>query len=467
MLGGRLGRPKQRSVRRVRTGADGEKGAASKLSRRWGLLLSELGSPANRSPAIRLLFWVLLQAIIVNVVIAAVRLPDAFWVLTPWSSTPRATFDSWRPIADAVRSVTDHGGAGLYQRVYFESSHQFTYSPQSLALFDLVERAGLVSWGNYAALNVVSQLVLLTVGVCAGLAQRSMSLGESLSLGGAVPCILLGLVTTFLFYPAIRGFELGQIQTWLTLLLTLAIWAHAAGRKLTAGVLLGLLMIVKPYYALALLWALLSGERRVLAGQLAVLTATTGLSVALYGFPIHVEFVDLLGALGRRGESFHANQSLAGLLHRAVFNGNNLVWDPWHRSTPELGWVNAVSRSWGLGWVLAALIAARKGDRRTGLWLVLVTTLVASPVAYEHYYALCIPIFIALGLHALREGRLSIRTLLLASSFIVAGNFLGLTRSLAASRWNVFQSGLFFAGVTLLLLLHVHHARAAREGAPA
>jgi len=42
---------------------------------------------------------------------------------------------------------------------------------------------------------------------------------------------VLAVVATLTFYPVVKGFTLGQIQTWINLLLSAALWLWLAGRR--------------------------------------------------------------------------------------------------------------------------------------------------------------------------------------------------------------------------------------------
>jgi len=72
--------------------------------------------------------------------------------------------------------------------------------------------------------------------------------------------------TTLTFYPLMRAFRNGQIQTWAERGFALSLWALVAGRPATSGALAGLSCLVKPQWGLVLVWAVARREWRFASG---------------------------------------------------------------------------------------------------------------------------------------------------------------------------------------------------------
>jgi hypothetical protein len=73
----------------------------------------------------------------------------------------------------------------------------------------------------------------------------------------------------------------------------------------------------------------------------------------------------------------------------------------------------------------------------------------ASPIAWEHHYGVALPIFVVAERFVTGRGA----RLALAASYVLVANCFWITKALAASRWNVLESYLFFGATILLVLL--------------
>ncbi len=128
-----------------------------------------------------------------------------------------------------------------------------------------------------------------------------------------------------------------------------------------------------------------------------MLLVLLGASVFAYGWEIHAEYVNLLGYLSRRGESFYANQSLNGLLNRALGLGPNLTWDGTHTQIEFNRAVYLATTVFSfvvLGLSFWRLRRQRPGEQLEVYFpLALLAATIASPVAYEHHFGFTLPLF--------------------------------------------------------------------------
>lgn len=266
------------------------------------------------------------------------------------------------------------------------------------------------------------------------------------------------LLVALCFYPLLKAWSLGQIQTFITVLVSGALLAWARGRTALAGVLLGLCCAIKPQWGVLLLWGALRGQWRFVLAAGISLAALVVPAVLLYGLASFFDYLSVLSYIGKHGESFYANQSLNGLLHRWLGNGNNLKWvkdafPPYHAVVHVLTVLTSAT-------LLGAMLWWRRrrpaGPLDLGLAVLCLT--MASPVAWEHHYGILLPLSALMLGHAwarqaagapLPRGWWG----LLALSLAAVGQNLSFFNALAATPLNPLQSYLFFGAIGYLLLL--------------
>ena len=82
--------------------------------------------------------------------------------------------------------------------------------------------------------------------------------------------------------------------------------------------MVGLMCLVKPQYALFVLWGALRREWRFAAAGAAVIGLGLSASLALYGWSDHVDYLRVIGFLSERGETYYPNESVNGLMNRLM-----------------------------------------------------------------------------------------------------------------------------------------------------
>jgi alpha-1,2-mannosyltransferase len=234
------------------------------------------------------------------------------------------------------------------------------------------------------------------------------------------------------------------------------LWCWVRGRRTAAGALAGLLCLVKPQFAVLLLWGLLRRQGRFVLAGTAAAAAGLVLSLALFGLPNHLNCLRVLSFLSHHGESFYPNQSINGLLHRLLGNGNNLEWNgtafPPYHPVVHAGTAAGSAVLLALG-LLGPLRRQGRGSA-LDLGVAALCCTLASPVAWEHHYGVFLPVYAVLYAALRRQGAGPVSWLALGTSFALTGNlFLFLNRWTAAP-FNLLQSYAFFGGLLALGLVY-------------
>lgn len=432
--------------------------------------------------SMKLPHWVLglLVLLLVNGVAVNLFLRAAGWgstslryakrsILYPTGMTKIAGVDSWGPMFRALEALRQDPTTPLYSRIFFEEHVKFQYPPTSLLAIDGVQRlSGAPPWRIVRVLNDLSWVCVVVVGLfTATLLRRRIGavFGEP-SVWGLKREIaaFYGIVVllAFLFYPLTRSFYLGQVQTFITLLVAVALWAWHHQKKKVTGLLVGLICVMKPHWGVVLLWAWLRRQwGMALAGTLTV-AVLFGISVSVYGLGHHLDYLSVLSALSRHGEVYYANQSVNGLMHRLLFNGDNLHFmssylPPYH---PVVYACTVISSLLLIGSALLWKCRSRSAVGIVELAIVVLSTTMASPIAWEHHYAILLPIFAVVLPAALAQRALGRWTVpYLVAAFFLASQRLGCVYTFGHTRLNVLQSHLFFSAIMVLVLLYLLSSR--------
>ncbi|RYF64766.1 MAG: DUF2029 domain-containing protein, partial [Comamonadaceae bacterium] len=324
---------------------------------------------------------------------------------TRWLFSSHVGTDSWMPMLRASEHLRAHPDVPVFPAVFFEQHVKFQYPLSALLVLDLPIALFQVDGTTVVtALQVLSRLCVPLIGVVFYL----LFMGAARSAGVAVErmparatALLLGLsvVSAVLFYPITRSEFHGQIQTAMTLATALALLAWQRGNRKVAGVMIALCCVIKPQWAIVILWALLRREWIFAAWA----TVTTGvfllIATAMYGLDNMIDYVAVVSFLGRHGESYFINQSVNGLVNRLLFNGPNLqgaglVWSgtdfpPFH---PVVYAATLASSILVLG---VSLLWNRRKQPVTAidLSLIMLALTFASPIAWDHHYGVLFPIF--------------------------------------------------------------------------
>ncbi|HSV29116.1 MAG TPA: glycosyltransferase family 87 protein [Candidatus Omnitrophota bacterium] len=170
---------------------------------------------------------------------------------------------------------------------------------------------------------------------------------------------------------------LGQVYVPLVLAAIFAWLLLEKGRGIEAGLLIGLLVAVKPNFLVWPALLLLAGHHRPAVVAIAVAAVSSAVPVFLYGPEIYARWVEAVTADANRA-AFLTNASLTGLGARL--------------GSREAGLVAGAVLLAGLAW----WAWRRRPDAMAASALGLVGALLASPIAWVHYTLFLLPVFFVL-----------------------------------------------------------------------
>jgi hypothetical protein len=385
--------------------------------------------------------------------------------------------DSWGAMQVAVDHIAEMPDTPLYTKVFFTDNFRFQYPPSALfALTAMLaidpERVQIndVYDGAWPAINTVVGWIFIA------LTAISVSALLEIGLASTQPevdwrqlrtvRVLLVAGLTLTFYPVVKAFTLGQIQVWINALFALGLLAWVAGWRVSSGVLIGVISLIKPHYGLFLVWAALRREMRFAAACAATIGVGLAASVAVYGLANHVDYLRVLSFLSQHGEAYYPNQSVNGVLNRLMSIFDPVAYVsldlPAGQFPPFTPWVWASTLASSLALLLFALLRPLQqgiGDRVIDLALMAVACTMASPIAWEHHYGVTLPIYAVLLAACLGDrGRL----MWLGVSYVLVSTYVPATNLLAGSPLNLLQSTLFAGAIILFVLLGTEKAEGSR-----
>lgn len=317
-------------------------------------------------------------------------------------------YDSWRPLLTADAALLADPTAGPYA-VFHRGEGKFQYPPVTLlaarALPADVRAEALAEWRGSRLQRWSTWVCRSALGLtlaCSALALHRAMRRRSDAVAPAGTAPWLAGLAGILFFPHLIGYQLGQVQVVLNALLAGAVLLYFDERRFGAGVCVGLCSIVKPTYALLLLWSVVRRDGRFTAGGLAVALPAAVASLAVFGWQAHRDYLDVLAVLARQSEIFWFNQSLPGLLHRLLDPAAANTYDHVGSALPDyVAWIHWLGVAGSIAVLGAALVPPRgAGDgaalRRTDFGVMLIAATIASPVAWNHHYGVCFPVMMAL-----------------------------------------------------------------------
>ena len=387
------------------------------------------------------------------------RFSDApVYQLQGWADAPgkhKGQGDSWTPMTDAYRHYQAHPEQLIYTHIFFEEKTKFQYPPTSLFLMTPLER--LAEDQTFRLINGLNWVSWIFVALSGPLTFAVFYLSWRKYVG-AWPAVLwwslpLILLLSLFFYPITRGYHIGQVQVWLNGMAALLLICWLLGREPLAGVLVGVMCLIKPQYGVIYLWGLV--RRRWGFALAATITGGFGvlLSLWLFGLANHLDYLPAVSFMSRHGEVFYPNQSVNGLLNRWYQTGPvmGFMMNDFAAYHPVVYYGTLISSLLLIGVTLSGHWSLDTGHlgNSADLSLALLIGTMASPIAWEHHYGILLPIFglVVPLLVANRVGRWG--WVLLSLAYILCANHLLLFNRLWATGWNVLLSYLFFGALIL------------------
>jgi Glycosyltransferase family 87 len=367
--------------------------------------------------------------------------------------------DSWFPMGRALDFLrAAPSGKLVYQQLFFLDHIKFQYPPTALLPLDFLRVLGV---RTSLALNFINAGLLIATG-CVFAAFTVQLLGRVSCGRIGIPIGPLAFFLALRFYPNNLAFQIGQMQILLGLLFLLACWSFLNNRLSWVGCLIGFAATVKPQLAPLGVVALWQRQWRLVGGFIVVTVPILLLSIVLYGWRTHLDYLNVLDFLSKHGEYQHLNQSINGILSRWLYAGPSLDRDPngmipQSAFPPFLPVVYFATLISSLVMMLIPFIVRSRADdcisRLLAFCNASVLFTMASPIAWIHHYNILLGVFVVAakaGFDRWIGVRAWVAMSLLAASFVLVGYPLVPAAAPTIPSMNVLQSHVFIGAVILV-----------------
>ena len=373
--------------------------------------------------------------------------------------------DSWSPMTQALDFVHRFPDQRLYETLFFSRHVKFQYPLSSLLTLDFGRLLGVSQIWQY---NLINAFVLILTGILFALFVRKL-FGEISYRGIRLPVAAAAYIVALRFYPDNLAFEIGQMQLALGLLFLAACYAKLSNRPVLAGSLIGLAGMTKPQFLPLAVLAIFRRDWRFSAGLLAVAVLLTVLSVLLYGWYNHLDYLRVLSFLSQRGEYQHLNQSIGGLLDRWLYHGPSLDRDPLgaipqSAFPPYIPAVYFTVLATSIVFlVLPFAVKVRGGDPTSeliGFCMAATLFTMASPIAWVHHFNVLLPgyaVAVKAALDRWQGGRLYFSLFLVGISAVLVGYPIVPASAVTDPARNLLQSHVLF-GACILVVVFLQEA---------
>jgi hypothetical protein len=369
--------------------------------------------------------------------------------------------DSWFPMSRALDFLHQSAGGQVYQALFFSNHIKFQYPPSGLLLLDFLRRLGVDST---AQLNWINAWLLIASGLAFAVFAVQL-LGSLRWFGHRIPVGPIAFLVAVEFYPNRLALQFGQIQILLGLLFLFSCLATFHKRHLLAGCLIACAATVKPQFLLFGLLMLWQKNWRFLAGFVFVTCAALGLSIWLYGWQNHLDYLKVLGFLSQHGEYHHLNQTINGILNRYLYDGPSVDYDP-DNPVPNSGFPPYIPIVYGVTTLTSLLLLAipfslRRAEndltvRLARFCAAAILFTMASPIAWAHHYNVLLPGYVVALKLVLDRGqseRVWLSLLIIGISFALTGLQLAAPFGPTVPSLNLLQSHVFFGALLLVGVL--------------
>jgi alpha-1,2-mannosyltransferase len=423
------------------------------------MALVELQSSGARTHDRRLLVFVLVSLFLANIVQWAVC--RALHLGNPGSIIPdlrsffhvRQWTDSWLPMMKSLDYFKAHPTLPIYDAKLYDT---LIYSLASELPLVAMRKIGMSDVAMLRALAIGSWLAVW------GVAAVSLVMGRwLLRRRGAEltwPAVVAVVLAVLGCYPLIKGYSLGNAQTFLSFGFAVMLLLWTTGHERSAGVVAALMTAVKPQFILLLVWMLVRKRWGAAWAFVACGVVLIAASVAVFGWHNNLDYIGVLAGLSHKAQSHYANQSMFGTINRMIFNGENIGYTP-YVYTPYIPWVYRVTVMTSLLLVGLVLVYPWKKLRGSTADIAAmgIASVAASPMAWEHHYGIVVAI--AAWTWFAHGCWMKQRPWVLGVAVFFCMNFLPAFNYLADKRgWNILQSYLYFGALLLMgWLMHLSH----------
>jgi hypothetical protein len=272
-------------------------------------------------------------------------------------------------------------------------------------------------------------------------------------------------ISLFLYFPTFVVLALGQV-TFLELVPLAGAWLAARrGKDTFAGILLGLAVSLKVFFALLVVFFALQRRWRVVAWSIGVVLSLALATVPVVGIRAYGEYLAAIRGVTWFGNSYNA--SYASVITRVLGGSDNVPLVDLPRLAHGLALFASVATVLWFGWTVWPTSGSGRSPERFDLsfGLSLVVMLLVSPLGWMYYFPLLI-----IPAHAVwrvtRQGRMRAvrRGLLLAWGLsTIPTPMVRATDVNDPARWFTSNSVYFYALFAMLIV--VSRALAAADGA--
>ena len=344
----------------------------------------------------------------------------------------------------SARSIASRRRRRSLSVVYFDHGIKLSYPPSALLLWQAAASACQRCSADdlSSALSVLGLCLTLTIPLVMSAELLAGTWARGASGLDRVLIVSGVMALCAAYYPLVLANAIGQVQAWLNALFALAFWGFIRQRHLMSGVALGLMVLVKPYATLLVLWAALRGHRPLAIAAVATIGVGLSVALAMYGLDSHFGYLHMASVVSERGESLYANQSINGLLNRLFLSPEQIRWE--HTAPPPYHPVVAIGTKVAL--VTGTAIALWWPVRRAaaGGWCDLafasVIMLIVSPIGWEHYYPLLLPLYAMVLASMPATGGPQGDLCCWWRASCSTGIFLGPIARIETRTWSIFQS---------------------------
>ncbi|MZR31721.1 glycosyltransferase 87 family protein [Sneathiella litorea] len=394
--------------------------------------------------------------------------------------------DSWWPMYEAAQARRVYTDRGIYDLIFFEKGIKFQYPPVSLLPYMILIKFGFDFEAIVKISYTISFLAVFGIAFCGyrivinilGIYGNEKLLPARKKLG----IFVVTFLSVFTFHPIVIAQYLGQLQVLIDFLVSLTFLAWLVDRRHFAGMFLAAAALLKPQLILLLLWGIIRKEKAFTIGMLIVFVPAGIVSLAVFGFQEHLDYLRVLSHISLHGEAFWPNQSVNGLLSRLITDADLADFDPYSYSeyNPYVYFSTLASTIllvlFGLFYNKPKIPGSSLSGNNTlnsalDLATMVLLSIMASPTVWTHHYGVAWPIFLMAIMVAIillqkeRTGYAMACFALLCISYILVSNYFSFLDKEAYydSPVNLVLSYFFYGGIFLLIaLLLLRHALANR-----